>query len=134
PYTERRRGLAELELAGAHWQTPAHHEGEGAALLEASKAQELEGIVAKRLDSVYEPGKRTGAWRKVKNVLRQEFVIGGWLPGQGARSKTIGSLAVGYYDSLPEDTRGGEASQRLIYAGNVGTGFKEDDLKRLSEL
>ena len=134
PYTERRRGLAGLELAGAHWQTPAHHEGEGAALLEASKAQELEGIVAKRLDSAYEPGKRTGAWRKVKNVLRQEFVIGGWLPGQGARSKTIGSLAVGYYDSIPEPKKRGAAARRLIYAGNVGTGFKEDDLKRLTEL
>ncbi len=134
PYSERRRRLVELELAGPHWQTPAHHDGEGAALLEASRAQELEGIVAKRLESVYEPGKRSGAWRKVKNVLEQEFVIGGWLPGQGARLKTIGSLAVGYYDSLPEKTKRGKASQRLIYAGNVGTGFKEDDLRRLTEL
>jgi bifunctional non-homologous end joining protein LigD len=132
PYSERRSRLTDLALAGPHWQTPAHHEGEGGALLEATRKQGLEGIVAKRLDSVYEPGKRSGAWRKVKNVLEQEFVIGGWLPGQGARSETIGSLAVGYYDSLPgKGKRVG--AQRLIYAGNVGTGFKEYDLKRLSE-
>jgi len=134
PYSERRRLLAQLELEGAHWQTPAHHEGEGAALLEASRAQGLEGIVAKRLDGVYEPGKRSGAWRKVKNVFAQEFVIGGWLPGQGTRSKTIGSIAVGYYASTPEEAKRRKTPQRLTYAGNVGTGFKEDDLERLTKL
>jgi bifunctional non-homologous end joining protein LigD len=133
-YEERRRLLTELELAGPHWQTPAHHEGEGAALLEATRKQGLEGIVAKQLGSVYEPGKRSNAWRKVKNVLEQEFVIGGWLPGQGARTERVGSLAVGYYDSLPKAGKRGKRDQRLIYAGQVGTGFKEDDLKRLSDL
>jgi bifunctional non-homologous end joining protein LigD len=134
PYRERRRLLTELELEGGHWKTPAHHEGDGAALLEASRAQALEGIVAKRLESAYEPGKRSGSWRKVKNVFEQELVIGGWLPGQGARSTTIGSLAVGYYDSTPEEAKRRKTPQRLIYAGNVGTGFKESDLKRLTEL
>ena len=56
-------------------------------MLGASAAQGLEGIVAKRLDSTYEPGRRSGAWVKVKNVHRQEFVVGGWMPGRGARAK-----------------------------------------------
>ncbi len=122
PYTERRSKLEALGLRGDHWQVPAYHAGDGAALLEASRQQGLEGIVAKRLDSFYEPGKRSGAWRKVKNVLRQEFVIGGWLPGQGGRAATLGSLAVGYYED-----------GKLRYAGQVGTGFKEPDLKLLME-
>jgi bifunctional non-homologous end joining protein LigD len=134
PYRERRRLLEELSLAGPHWQVPSHHEGDGAALLEASRRQELEGIVAKRLDSVYEPGKRSGAWRKVKNVLRQELVIGGWLPGQGGRSGRIGSLAVGYHDVTPEQAKRRKSPQRLVYAGNVGTGFKEHDLAQLADL
>jgi bifunctional non-homologous end joining protein LigD len=123
PYTERRSRLEALGLGGDRWQVPAYHAGDGSALLEASRQQGLEGIVAKRLDSVYEPGKRSGAWRKVKNVLRQEFVIGGWLPGQGGRASTLGSLAVGYYDD-----------GKLVYAGQVGTGFKEPDLKLLMDL
>ena len=59
PYEERRRRLAELQLSGPTWQAPAHHVGDGAALLAASKAQGLEGIVAKRLDSQYLPGRRS---------------------------------------------------------------------------
>jgi len=134
PYTERRSLLERLELGGAHWQVPAYHTGDGAALLEASREQELEGIVAKRLDSVYEPGKRSGAWRKVKNVSRQELVIGGWLPGQGARGETLGSLAVGYHDLTPAEAKRRQSPQRLVYAGQVGTGFKQHDLERLMEL
>ena len=122
PYTERRGKLEALGLRDEHWQVPAYHAGDGAALVEASRQQGLEGIVAKRLDSIYEPGKRSGSWRNVKNVMRQEFVIGAWLPGQGGRAATLGSLAVGYYED-------GE----LKYAGQVGTGFKEPDLKLLME-
>ena len=58
PYAERRAALLELGLTGAAWQTPAHHVGDGAAMLEASRAQGLEGIVAKRLDCPYVPGRR----------------------------------------------------------------------------
>jgi bifunctional non-homologous end joining protein LigD len=137
-YGDRRGLLAQLELSGSHWKVPAHHEGDGAALLEASREQELEGIVAKRLNSQYEPGKRSGAWRKIKNTLRQEFVIGGWLPGQGGRSGRIGSLAVGYHDTppkaAPEEAERRRSPQKLIYAGQVGTGFKEPDLVQLSGL
>jgi bifunctional non-homologous end joining protein LigD len=117
PYTERRERLEGLALEGENWRTPGYHVGDGKAMLDASKEQHLEGVVAKRLDSRYEPGGRSGAWLKIKTVLRQEFVVGGWLPGQGGRKDTLGSLAVGYYDG-----------DRLIYAGNVGTGFTQSTL------
>jgi bifunctional non-homologous end joining protein LigD len=62
PYRERRARLEGLKLSGPHWQTPAYHVGDGAALLEAARAQGLPGIVAKRLDSVYRPGTRSKDW------------------------------------------------------------------------
>ncbi len=121
PYTERRARLEELELSGSAWRVPDAHPGEGTKLLEATKRQGLEGIVAKRLDSIYEPGKRTGAWLKVKNTLRQELVIGGWLPGEGRRSARIGALLVGYYED-----------GAFRYAGRVGTGFTDKVLEDLA--
>ena len=65
PYRERRQALEALGLAGPAWQTPAAHAGDGAALLEAARAQGLRGVVAKRLDSVYEPGTTSDAWVEV---------------------------------------------------------------------
>jgi bifunctional non-homologous end joining protein LigD len=124
-YTERRKLLEKLELDGPNWQAPSFHVGDGQAMLDASKEKGLEGVIAKRLDSRYEPGGRSGAWLKIKNQVRQELVVGGWLPGQGARQARIGSLAVGYYDA----PAGGP--QRLVYAGNVGTGFTERTLEDL---
>jgi bifunctional non-homologous end joining protein LigD len=124
PYSERRERLAALKLTGASWQTPEHLVGSGREVLEASVAQGLEGVVAKRLDSTYEPGRRAGAWVKVKNFNRQEFVIGGWLPGKGTRAARIGALLVG----VPE------ATGALAYAGRVGTGFSEQELNRLAGL
>lgn len=127
-YAERRELLEALELEGPSWRTPAFHTDDGSALLEASREQGLEGIVAKRLDSRYEPGRRSGAWIKVKNVRRQEVVIGGWLPGQGARRGHLGALLAGVYEH-------GEAGKaRLRYVGRVGTGFDETELARLDEL
>ena len=84
-YEDRRRLLESLELEGPRWRTPAYRAGDGEALLEASKAQGMEGIVAKRLDCPYEPGRRASGWIKVKNVTSQELVIGGWTPGEGGR-------------------------------------------------
>jgi bifunctional non-homologous end joining protein LigD len=127
PYRERRKLLDELRPEGASWQTPAAHEGDGAALLDATKRLGLEGVVAKRLDSVYEPGRRSRAWLKVKNHNSQELVIGGWLPGKGARSTSLGALLIGYYESTEPDAR-------LRYAGRVGTGLTENELRRLVEL
>jgi bifunctional non-homologous end joining protein LigD len=124
PYAERRERLAELELSGPNWQTPAHRLGDGAALLEATRAQGLEGIIAKRLDCPYTPGRRTQHWVKVKNIRRTEVVIGGWLGGEGGRAGRLGALVVGYYDD----------SGALRYAGRVGTGFDDRELIRLGKL
>ncbi|MBA3326738.1 MAG: DNA ligase D [Solirubrobacterales bacterium] len=121
PYAERRARLTELGLRGAGWQTPDHIVGDGAAVLEASRAGGLEGVVAKRLDSPYEPGRRSAYWVKVKNVHREDVVVGGWLPGEGRRRERIGALLVG----VEED--GG-----LRYAGRVGTGFTDAELERLA--
>ena len=77
--------------------------------------------MAKRLDSPYEPGKRSACWVKVKNIERQEFVIGGWVPGEGRRTERIGALLLG----VQEDAD-------LRYAGRVGTGFTEGELERLA--
>ena len=123
PYLERRERLASLGLAGERWQTPAHHIGDGEAFLASSREQGLEGIVAKRVNSRYEPGKRTGAWIKVKNTARQELVIGGWMSGEGRRKGRIGALLFGYYDG--DDFR---------FAGKVGTGFTQAELDRLAGL
>jgi bifunctional non-homologous end joining protein LigD len=122
-YEERRARLAELNLNGERWQAPDHVVGRGKEVLAASAAQGLEGVVAKRLDSVYEPGRRSHGWVKVKNVTRQELVIGGWVPGEGRRRERIGALLLG----VREDGI-------LRYVGKVGTGFTESELERLSAL
>lgn len=124
PYAERRDRLVELALEGEHWRTPEHVVGHGAHLLAASAQQGLEGIVAKRLDSPYEPGRRSACWIKVKNVGRQEVIVGGWMPGEGRRRDRIGALMVGVHDE----------NGALRYAGRVGTGFTEDELDRLGAL
>jgi len=131
PYAERRALLDALGLSGPAWRAPRARAGGGAALLEATRQQGLEGIVAKRRDSRYEPGRRSGAWRKLRNRQRQELVIGGWTPGEGRRSSHLGALLVG----VPEP---GSEPLRLRFAGGVGSGFSDaalDDLKaRLAPL
>jgi bifunctional non-homologous end joining protein LigD len=122
PYSRRRELLEGLELTGESWQTPGCSRGHAKELLAASAERELEGIVLKRLDSPYTPGRRTGSWLKVKNLGRQEFVIGGWLPGEGRRRGSLGALLLGHFD--PEDGA-------LRYAGKVGTGFSDRDLEQL---
>jgi bifunctional non-homologous end joining protein LigD len=123
PYTERRMLLEELTLSGSSWQTPSYHVGDGTALLEATRDRGLEGLVAKRLDGVYQPGRRSSAWVKVKNVNRQELVVGGWLSGRGNRAGHVGALLVGYYEG-----------EHLRYAGRVGSGFTERELDRMDAL
>jgi bifunctional non-homologous end joining protein LigD len=126
PYRQRRELLAGLRLKGPAWQVPAQRMGGGAELLAATAEQGLEGVIAKRLDSPYRPGERSGEWVKIKNVHRQELVIGGWLPGKEGRSGQLGALLVGYYDHENGRSRG------LRYAGRVGTGFDEPELRRLA--
>ena len=109
-------------------------DGGGLGYFDRAVKQGLEGVVAKRLDSPYEPGARSGAWRKIKLQRRQELVIGGWSPGRGARSGRIGALLVGVYDAPQDEARERGEPQRLLYAGSVGTGFTTAELDRLQAL
>ena len=97
---------------------------DGEALLEAAKRQGLEGVIAKRSDSRYQPGRRTREWLKIKTHGRQEFVIAGYTRGKGTREHGFGSLVLGVHDE------GGQ----LHYVGNVGTGFNAGELDRLLRL
>jgi bifunctional non-homologous end joining protein LigD len=123
PYLERRRLLLELGLSGPHWQVPEHTVDDGEAVLAASRARGLEGVMAKRTDSPYEEGRRSRWWLKIKNRPGQELVIAGWVPGQGRREGLPGALLVGYWDGSD-----------FVYAGRVGTGFTETELERLARL
>ena len=116
-YEQRRSLLDELALDGPSWRTPAYHRGEGRALQQATRELGIEGIVAKKLDCPYEPGRRASHWIKIPNVRQQDVVIGGWTSGEGNRSSHLGALAVGVMDE-------GE----LVYSGKVGTGFTQEML------
>ncbi len=120
PYESRRRLLTKLVDQGPNWRVTEAWTGGGAELLEVMDAQGMEGLIAKRIGSRYEVGGRSTAWRKLKVRRRQELVVGGWLPGEGARAATMGALLVGYYEA-----------DELRYAGRVGTGFRDRELQRL---
>jgi bifunctional non-homologous end joining protein LigD len=122
PYEQRRELLAKLVEGGSNWTVPAYRIGGGAELLAATAESGLEGVIAKRLGSTYQPGKRTPNWRKVKNRRRVEVVIGGRTAGGGNRANSFGALLVGRYDD-----RG-----VLRFAGGVGTGFSQRTLGELS--
>jgi bifunctional non-homologous end joining protein LigD len=120
---ERRERLQELvdERAGPVVVSP--HFADGEALLEAAREQGLEGVVAKRMDSPYQPGRRSTEWRKVKVRQGQEVVIVGYTKGQGRRQQGFGALVVAVNEA------GG-----LRWAGNVGTGFSDGEIQRLLKL
>ena len=121
-YEERRGRLTALAVGGERWQVPGHLVGRGRETLAASEAAGLEGVIAKRLDSPYEPGRRSGAWIKLKNVRRAQLRIGGWMPGQGRRRERIGALLMG--EEMPD--------RALRYAGRVGSGMGERELEALA--
>ncbi|MDX8054984.1 non-homologous end-joining DNA ligase [Lentzea sp. BCCO 10_0798] len=121
PFRQRRELLRGLELRGPNWMTPPSYDEDGASVLAASREQGLEGVVAKRLDSPYQPGMRSPVWRKITDLLAQEVVIGGWRMGEGKRAGVIGALLLG----IPRD--GG-----LAFAGSVGTGFNDAELAVLT--
>jgi bifunctional non-homologous end joining protein LigD len=121
PYEERRRLLQATVEPGPGLIVTAHHIGHGRELLAAAVAQGLEGLMAKRLGSTYQPGRRTPAWRKIKHRRRQELVVGGWTPGEGRREGVFGSLLVGYHDDA-----------RLRFGGGVGSGFNDRTLEALT--
>lgn len=124
PYRDRRRLLEGLELAGPCWRTPAAHVGDGAALLAATRDQGLEGIVAKRLSSSYEPGRRSSSWTKIKHEDRVAAIVGGYTDGDGVRAGSFGALVLGEWD---ED-------EQLRCIGKVGSGFADGDLARIRSL
>ncbi|MEO8695319.1 MAG: non-homologous end-joining DNA ligase [Acidimicrobiales bacterium] len=120
PFSARRSALEEIFEPGPHWQLSSLHD-DGHELNDVVHEMELEGLMAKRLDSPYLPGKRTTAWRKVKRRIEQHFVVGGWAEGEGGRRGRIGGLLIGGY-------RDGS----LVYAGRVGSGLRDEEIGVLS--
>ena len=123
PWRDRRALLERLGLAGDRWQTSPATIGGGPRAHKAAGELGFEGVVAKRLDSPYLPGRRSPAWRKIKITKRQEFVIGGWMPGNGRLANGLGSILVGYHEGI-----GGP----LHYAGRVGSGFTDESRDALA--
>ena len=117
PLSERRRLLEEIAVPSDRFQVSPALVGEGTALFQAAQDQNLEGIVAKQLNSTYQPGARSRAWLKIKTVFDADAVIVGWTEGGGARSGAIGSLVLAMYEG-----------DSLRYVGNVGTGFNQKTL------
>ena len=123
PYARRRDILEAQQLAGEQVHVPPSFPGGGKAVRAVSIRDGLEGVVVKRLDSPYRPGRRSPDWLKIKNRRLLDVVVGGVSPGRGHRAGQIGSLLAG----IPGP--GG-----LAYAGRVGTGFTQPELRRLEQL
>ena len=122
PLHERKTLLTKVLTEGDHLQRVEYAEATGESFFQAAVALGLEGMVAKRRDSIYEPGARSHSWLKVKAIQDQEFVVGGYTPGTGARSATFGALLLGYYEG-----------PKLHYAGRIGSGFTQSTLEGLRE-
>jgi DNA ligase D-like protein (predicted ligase) len=120
PLRRRKSLLRAAVTAGGPVRLSPHRNGAGAELLADACARGWEGLIAKRADAPYRPGRRSPDWLKLKCVRAQELVIGGWTDPDGARTG-FGALLVGYHDS------GG-----LRYAGKVGTGFDRHVLEDLT--
>jgi bifunctional non-homologous end joining protein LigD len=120
-YRDRRR-LLETLAGDTALVVPAVLAGDGAEALKHSRRNGWEGVVAKKWEATYQPGRRSAAWIKDKHVTTQEVVIGGWRAGEGARGGGIGSLLMG----IP-------GPEGLRFAGRVGTGFTERDLAELKK-
>ena len=118
-YSDRRK-LLETLAQGGGLIVPEQLPGTGAEALEYAREHGYEGVVAKKRDSTYQPGRRSQAWIKDKLWRTQEVVIGGWRAGEGGRTSGIGALVVGVPDG-----------DGLQFAGRVGTGFTE---KMLTDL
>jgi len=118
PWSERRAALeALLGAGGTHVHVPETLGTDADDALAVSRELGLEGVVAKRADSIYQPGRRGRTWVKVKHPRSQEVVVVGWAPGENARARTLGALLA----AVPIDGR-------LTYVGRVGTGFTEKAL------
>src|SRR5712692_9338721 len=118
PYADRRCWLEQCLLPSPHVQL-VHAEEDGEELYKAALASGFEGVIAKRKDGRYEPGKRSPAWLKIKPTKSAEFVVGGITTGKGSRAQ-LGALLLGYWDE-----------GKLRYCGHVGSGFDDDTLARV---
>jgi bifunctional non-homologous end joining protein LigD len=121
PWSERRARL--VKRIGKHttkqlWITDSI-EGDGKKMLEKARRQGWEGVIAKRIDSIYEPGNRSRNWLKLKIEFRQEFVIGGYTEPRNSREH-IGALLLGYFDK-----------DKFIYVGHTGGGFSRQGLEEM---
>ncbi len=121
-YRDRRK-LLETLADGTNLIVSERIPGDGAEALQYSADQGWEGVIAKKWDSTYQPGRRSAAWIKDKNWYTQEIVIGGWRQGEGGRSTGIGALLMG----IP-------AEDGLEFVGRVGTGFTDKELGKLKKL
>jgi bifunctional non-homologous end joining protein LigD len=120
PLEERRELLETIVETDERLQLVTHVEGQGKKFVAVARELGLEGVVAKRTGSRYQPGRRSPDWRKIKLTNTQDCVILGWTPGQGGRSGSFGALLVGAYDD-----------GKLLWIGQVGTGFTHQTLERL---
>ena len=123
PLVARRKRLAKLLDGRVKAIRLSEAFDDGEALYAAAKAQGLEGIVAKKAEARYQAGRRTRDWLKVKTHQEQELIVAGYTRGKGRRASSLGSLVLAV-------RRGGE----LSYAGNVGTGFDDEEIERLMRL
>jgi bifunctional non-homologous end joining protein LigD len=122
----RRTLLERLDITpGPHWHLTPQHD-DGAVLSEITRSAGIEGVVAKRVDSMYVAGSRSKSWIKKRHLNHDEFVIGGWVPGEGRRESTIGALIIG--------ARLDDTGDDLQWVGKVGTGFTDAELRRLFAL
>jgi bifunctional non-homologous end joining protein LigD len=126
PLPERKDRLRSLlKSAGHNLHYLPHDLASGAPMKIRARREGWEGVVAKRLKSRYLSGQRTPDWLKVKELARQEFVVGGWTEPQGGR-RGFGALVVGYYEDAGAD-------RHLRCAGRVGSGFSDADLGQIKE-
>lgn len=123
PLKQRKELLRSASSPDENVRLVEHFETDGRTVYRAAIENGLEGVVAKRQDSRYEPGKRSDNWLKIKALTSDDFVVGGFTRGAGNRAKTFGALLLGYYDD----------KDNLQYAGNVGSGFDAAMLSDLKE-
>jgi DNA ligase D-like protein (predicted ligase)/DNA ligase D-like protein (predicted 3'-phosphoesterase) len=120
PLIERKRLLKEYAREGSHVVLSAYVESEGEAYYKAALAKGIEGIMAKRKDSKYEPGVRNSNWLKIKPILTCDCVISGYTLGKGVREPTFGALILGLFDK-----------KGPVYVGKVGTGFTQGGMESM---
>ncbi|MDQ4079313.1 MAG: DNA ligase D [Gemmatimonadota bacterium] len=121
PWAERRKRLERVlrRRTNQRLHISPSVPGDGEEMLERARRDGLEGVIAKRTDSMYEPGARSRAWLKLKVEHRQELVVGGWTEPRNTR-EYIGALLLGYFDG-----------HRFVYAGHTGGGFTRQGLKHM---